>query len=100
MKIFLDDIRDAPDSSWHVARSVLDAVYFFWQAQSRGWNVTLISLDHDLGEGPTGYDLMKWFEERAFKGLAVPLAYEIHSANPVGRKNMEAAIQAIEKFRS
>jgi hypothetical protein len=57
MKVFLDDIRDPPDDSWTVVRSynqminVLNADFVFS-------NITEISLDHDLGENKSGYDVL------------------------------------------
>lgn len=45
----------------------------------------LISLDHDLGEEKTGYDIAKYIVENQM--TVPPIA--IHSANPVGRFNIE-----------
>jgi hypothetical protein len=44
-----------------------------------------ISLDHDLGEGATGYDLAKYMVEQ---GCWPKRDIYLHSANPVGRWNM------------
>jgi len=44
-----------------------------------------ISLDHDLGDDKSGYDVAKWIVENQF-----PLTgFKCHSMNPVGRKNIE-----------
>lgn len=60
-------------------------------------NVDVLFLDHDLagtGEpepsGPgTGYEVAKWLEEHPeYK----PKTIVIHSLNPVGQKNMKAAL--------
>jgi hypothetical protein len=61
---------------------------------------TLISLDHDLGaeENGTGYDVAKFIEEAAYKGTLPPIEVRIHSANPVGRKRMLAAIERAQLF--
>lgn len=65
-----------------------------------------LSLDHDLGPEPleTGYDLMRWLAERLMHEFEInenELMYDItpsilnqivinvHSANPVGKKNIE-----------
>lgn len=42
-----------------------------------------LDLDHDLGMGKTGYDLVKWCVEKGWKG-----SFRIHSLNPVGRNNI------------
>lgn len=45
---------------------------------------TYIDLDHDLGLGPSGYDICKYIVEHQ-----IPLAgFHIHSMNPVGVQNM------------
>ena len=45
----------------------------------------ILDLDHDLGEGKTGYDIAKYVVENQ-----IPLyCFKCHSMNPVGRKNIE-----------
>lgn len=43
MKLFVDDIRNAPDETWHVARTSLEAI----RAIAR-YDFEVISLDHDI----------------------------------------------------
>lgn len=43
MKLWVDDIRNAPDDTWHVARTALEAI----RAISR-FDFEVISLDHDI----------------------------------------------------
>ena len=51
-----------------------------------------ISFDHDLGTERTGYDVAKKMEELVITGsIEMPDCY-IHSANPVGRKRIQQAI--------
>lgn len=106
MKIWLDDIRDAPDDSWFVARTPLAAILALIQNEG----VELLSLDHDLAfesvvggqfKEVTGYDVIKQIEEWAHHGWweRIPLAFQIHSANPVGRRNMTYSIEVIERLR-
>lgn len=97
MKIWLDDVRQPPDASWEWHQEIIYA----WQVIRNGL-VSEVSLDHDLGdEQPTGYDLLKWIEESLMTDKidkdCVP-TMTIHSANPVGRKNMELAIENIKKL--
>ena len=81
-KLFLDDVRDAPDASWTVVRS-FDAF--------RDWITAngvpeVISFDHDLGFAvPTGMDCAKWIVDQ---GLVLQ-EFRVHSANPVGKENIE-----------
>ena len=102
MKVFLDDKRLPKE----VYPNELDweLVYTAWKAIQllATGKVTEISLDHDLGENinGTGYDVVKWIEEQVFtnESFNVPII-KIHSANPVGRKNMEAAIESINRHK-
>lgn len=63
-------------------------------------NVKKISLDHDLGEpeNGTGYDVAKKIEMLAFFGKIQPIEWAIHSANPIGRQNMQKAMENAEKY--
>ena len=94
-KLWLDDDlvhRVAPDGWTHV-QTVEDAIQVL-ETQP----VSHLSLDHDLGENQkTGYDLVKWIEERYFVQDIKPPEMKIHSANPVGRDNMMAAISNINR---
>lgn len=90
MKVWLDDIRQAPEG-WVHAYTVSQAMAFLQTGE-----VTELSLDHDLGENQaTGYDLLNWIEEQVFHGLLQPPTMWIHSANPVGCQNMARAIESI-----
>lgn len=48
----------------------------------------------------TGYDAAKWLCEYADKtGVEIP-PYVVHSANPVGRKNIQIYIENFKKYRN
>lgn len=97
MKLWLDDTRPAPEGWMHVA-SVADAI--LWCKIIGLSEVEEISLDHDLGENvATGYDFMKWLENESTKDEFVLPIIHIHSANPVGRVNMQRAIDSINRMR-
>ena len=103
MKIWLDDIRDAPDDSWTVVRTPQDVIRELVWASTFDVPVEVLSLDHDLGDDYfTGYYLTNAMEEMAAHGEwnLIPQRFQIHSANPVGRKNMQAAIDSIERMRN
>jgi len=97
MKIFLDDKRDTPDGfirCWWP-----DEVITILQKREP---IEVLSLDHDLGDDSkgTGYTVLKWLEEQVFfdRNFPIPNTICIHSANPVGRMNMEAALCNIKKM--
>jgi hypothetical protein len=101
MKIWLDDVRPAP-AGYVRLRTCQQFIEFY----ADNWHmIATVSFDHDLGEDAngvvlqTGYDALKWLEEQVANGnMNPPLNMQIHSANPVGRKNMAAAICKIESL--
>lgn len=98
MKVWLDDIREPPSNEWHWAKNIDDA----WLSIEYG-DVTEISLDHDLGDGEaSGYDLIAQIEYMiGTEHWDYPIPqFFIHSANPVGRRAIQAAIDSIERLVS
>ena len=99
MKVWLDDVRQAPDGWVHVTTPE-DAIELL-----RSGEVDEISLDHDLGLATpdserTGYDVLAWLEEEVARGPwehLVPVI-DVHSANPVGWRRMELAISSIKRL--
>ena len=43
MKLFIDDFRDRPDTSWTLARTINEAIHFLSQ-----FEVEEVSLDYDI----------------------------------------------------
>lgn len=112
MKLYIDDIRNAPDDSWVVARTVQTAIKAIHQF---GSDLTEISFDHDIshqvsiGSGSRPIPCGETFQSVAHY---LGLAYEnleklcashgngardhdwdpiitIHSANPVGAQEIQ-----------
>lgn len=92
MRLWLDDVREMPDSFDVHVETVEDAILFLEE-----YDVVEVSLDHDLGYDKTGYDLACWIEKAATEGLP-RLKWNIHSANPVGVAKMEAALQMADRY--
>jgi hypothetical protein len=96
VKLWLDDVRPAPDGWVHVYTAP-EAICYFAQG-----NVEEASLDHDLGpsDAGTGYDVLLWVEKAmaAFAWYGPMPKIHVHSANPVGRNNMNAAIESIHRL--
>lgn len=66
------------------------------------WPIDILYLDHDLGEGKDGYEIIKWLEEKAFFGAfhLIPKEMICVSNNPTGIekiKNGWASIQSRRK---
>ena len=87
MKIWLDDLRPAPEGYiW--CKSVNEAKRIIVSAEE---SISVIDCDHDLGDfanqGGDAIKLLDWLVERE---TFYPV--EIHTANPVGRANMESVL--------
>ena len=93
MRLYLDDTRDAPHG-WTLCKTAKEVIEYIDAGLCK-----TISFDHDLGTKVTGYDVAKHIEEMAASGKlkTVPEWY-IHSANPVGRKNISAAMESAERI--
>ena len=96
MRIWLDDIRPMPEDFDWWCKTAEDCIRLVAEG-----DVTLISFDHDLGNGKTGYDVAKFIEEMAgTDSTSNPISWQIHSANPVGRDNIAQAMTHAWKFWS
>lgn len=100
MKIYLDDVRNAPEG-WELARNAQEFEHLY---EANKQHVTHISLDHDLGDNQkTGHDVVKYLMTNVVEEMKVskklisnfPLI-SCHSANPVGKKNIMNCIHDIE----
>ena len=91
MKIWVDDVRPAPDG-YVYCRSVNITIFVILLCEKRNISIDLIDLDHDAGEfaqfGGDYINILKWLEET---GRSYPI--RIHSMNPVGVENMRRIIR-------
>lgn len=93
MKLWVDDIRDAPDHTWTEVRKVEQAIRLI-----ANFSYDVISLDHDIENRP---------DDETFKPIAYLIGIKseywrsmgkhepkviIHSINPVGAREMEAIL--------
>lgn len=119
MKLWVDDVRPAPDgythcksvneaislieaSDTHIERCMKRGYELFLNRDYKGrnkcyahankWDVELIDIDHDAGEyANDGGDYIKLLDWLEETGRNYPI--RIHSINPVGRENMRAIIR-------
>ncbi|PZR13271.1 MAG: hypothetical protein DI536_13370 [Archangium gephyra] len=93
-KLYLDHERATP-AGWERVFTARECI----ERLQRG-DVEVISLGHDLGppEAGDGDEVAKWIEAQAFEGTLKRLAWAVHSANPAGRNNIEAAMNAADRF--
>lgn len=94
LRMWLDDERLMPEGFDIHARTAEKAMEYL-----KSGVVSLVSLDHDLGDGNgTGYDVAKYIEESAFNGELPRMEVRVHSANPVGRMNIIRCIDNANRF--
>lgn len=94
LRVWLDDERLMPEGFDIHVKTSKEAIEII-----RKGGVYLISLDHDLGDGGgTGYEVAKYIEEKSFNGAILPMEVRVHSANPVGRKNILMCIDNALKY--
>lgn len=92
MKLWIDDVRPAPDLTYFAMPSVTLAKEYIIYCEEHNRPVELIDIDHDAGgyahDGGDYIKLLDWLEET---GRNYPI--HIHSMNPVGIENMRRIIQ-------
>lgn len=102
-KLFIDDIRNPPNDDWVIARTSKKAIQLI---KSFGFP-THISFDHDLGEDDDAMKVAKWIVETDINEVEkgnnnwIPknFSFTVHSANPVGKKNIESLLTQYLKFK-
>ena len=93
--LYVDDERPLPAQykGWEVARNYDQAIKML---SANKYDV--VSLDHDIASWNkddremTGYDIALWLAERKHNNEYVPPEVFVHSANPVGVKNIQGVV--------
>ena len=113
VKLWVDDIRDAPDDSWAVCRKPEEAIRFIARYMT---DIQEISLDHDIENRPSDetFKVVAYFLGAMYHGqhMEAHVRYAedrtaastpddfmwypvvtIHSANPTGAKEIAAILE-------
>lgn len=91
VKIWVDDLRPVPDG-YEGTKSVDETIALIEEIEAEGGEIELLDLDHDLGDFVQfGGDAIKILDYLAERETYYPIA--IHTANPVGRANMERMVE-------
>ncbi|CAB3744809.1 hypothetical protein LMG24238_07347 [Paraburkholderia sediminicola] len=98
-RLFIDDIRDPVASDWVIARTSLEAITLL---EARGCPFE-ISFDHDLGGEDTAMvvarKLVTMDLDTGGRFIPPDFVYSVHSANPVGKGNIEGLLEAYLRQR-
>ena len=100
LNLYIDDIRNPPNlTEWIVVRSSEQAINY---VKENGMP-NFASFDHDLGGDDTSMVFLKWLIDYDMdnKGQIIPsdFSWTIHSANPVGKDNIDSLLKAYMKFK-
>ena len=91
VRIYVDDLRPVPPG-YIGAKSVNETISLIQEIEKNGGSIELIDLDHDLGDYVSdGGDAIRILDYLVERETYYPIA--IHTANPVGRQNMERLIK-------
>lgn len=87
--IWIDDMRKPPhkDNLVYFINAEDAIKWFEAEEELRPGDVLHLWLDHDLGEGKSGYDFCKWFIEWNLD-KQYQMSFSLLTANPVGAENM------------
>lgn len=91
-KMFLDDERNPPDNDYVVCRSTDEAINYI---KKNGWPYHF-SFDHDLGGDDTVVEFLKRLYNIWDEKTSIP-SYFVHSANPIGKKNIISFMESWKK---
>lgn len=95
-KIWVDDMRAVPEG-YIGAKSVKETIALIETIESQSGIIELLDLDHDLGDyAEFGGDAIKILDYLVERKTFYPV--KIHTANPVGRANMERLIERFWPF--
>lgn len=84
MRMWLDDRRPPRYPDWQWVTTGEEAIEHL-----KTGKVVAASLDHDLGMGITGYDVVAWMEEH---NVWPPEGVRVHSMNLPGRDRIQMVI--------
>jgi len=94
--LFVDDQLDCPPG-WVQARNTSEAI-----ALLQTGKVEEVSIDHDLGKGGKGVDVLRYIDEAVCKGDLTPPKITIHCEPdcPTCQVRFEAALRSISRGAS
>lgn len=98
MQMFIDDLREPATDGWIIVRTSAEALDHM---QTHGCPAR-ISFDHDLGGDDTAMVVVKAMIEHDLDCpgfIPADFSFVIHSANPVGAKNIAGLLNSYLVYR-
>lgn len=106
MKLFIDDIRQAPDSGWALTRTITEAIAFIARY---GKEIDEISIDHDISfdvrventyrpfPSPDTFKAVAYFIGEYYSSIKPQTGFQpkiiVHSANPLGCEGIKNLLE-------
>lgn len=98
MKLWIDDVRPRPNDSWDWVKTSSEAIIYLVSTANTDYFPDVISFDHDLGGDDTTMPVVNMLEEMVEDGtLDRPFQWQIHSMNPVGKRNLLVVLMRISE---
>lgn len=99
--LWLDDCRNPFENDWLNFSPIGKDVEVIWCKTYDEFVDTILNnglpnaicFDHDLGEEKSGMDCAKWLVEFCYETKKFIPSYNIQSANPVGRENIDKLLK-------
>lgn len=92
--VLVDDAREGYTA--HVVLRTGSAALDLYPHIAKAAEVELLQMDHDLGVGPDGYDVLKMIlnpDPRERRAAPFPRKVQLVTGNPVGRDRMKALLK-------
>lgn len=96
--LYIDDIRSPKGTFDKITRTSAETI----QCMKINGCPTYISFDHDLGGEDTAMKIINWMIDYDLDNpgfIPKGFEYNIHSANPVGKENIDSLLKSYLKFR-
>lgn len=103
MRIYLDDERNPKVEKFdYISRDYDRFIKLIDDLNYFDASISYISFDHDLGIGNNGYDCAKFLVNYDIKHkvLSKDFKFNVHSANPIGAKNIQCYLDNYLRSRS
>ena len=103
--LWLDDERDPVDPRWHSYFPIpnpkivwVKSFHDFAEWLSDNEMPAAICFDHDLGDGPSGFDAAKCLTEHCLNNEHRLPKWNIQSANPIGKQNIASLLRSFQRI--